>query len=220
MDNQKPLPSNGKIPCHLQKITANRIQNRTRLVSIGKMVNPEMEFNWCLRLYERKAAELILYGRALGLSHGEAEDVLQETFLALMQKPQVPLKPEHYCVRSFRNRALNYRRSLWRRLTRELEAQRWFEKSPSESPAERAAMRCLAGLPMEQREAIVLKIWHRCTFDEIGELLDISPNTAAGRYRYGLQKIKLQLEGVVYERDELTGSTITFLATAPPLGSA
>ena len=68
------------------------------------------------RLYERKAAELILYGRALGLSHGEAEDVLQETFLALMQKPQVPLKPEHYCVRSFRNRALNYRRSLWRRL--------------------------------------------------------------------------------------------------------
>lgn len=184
------------------------------------MVNSEMEFNWCLRLYERKAAELILYGRALGLSHGEAEDVLQETFLALMQKPQVPLKPEHYCVRSFRNRALNYRRSLWRRLTRELEAQRWFEKSPSESPAERAAMCCLAGLPVEQREAIVLKIWHRCTFDEIGELLDISPNTAAGRYRYGLQKIKLQLEGVVYERDELTGGTIAFLATAPSLGGA
>ena len=179
-----------------------------------------MEFSWCLRLYERKAAELILYGRALGLSHGEAEDVLQETFLALMQKPQVPLKPEHYCVRSFRNRALNYRRSLWRRLTRELEAQRWFEKSPSESPAERAAMRSLAGLPLEQREVIVLKIWHQCTFDEIGDLLDISPNTAAGRYRYGLQKIKLQLEGVVYERDEFTGNTVTFLATAPPVGDA
>jgi RNA polymerase sigma-70 factor (ECF subfamily) len=179
-----------------------------------------MAFDWCLRLYERKAAELILYGRALGLSHGEAEDVLQETFLALMQKPQVPLKPEHYCVRSFRNRALNYRRSLWRRLTRELEARRWFEKSPSEGPAEHAAMDCLAGLPMEQREVIVLKIWHRCTFEEIGELLDISPNTAAGRYRYGLQKIKLQLEGVVYERDELTGGTVALMATAPPVGGA
>jgi RNA polymerase sigma-70 factor (ECF subfamily) len=179
-----------------------------------------MEFNWCLRLYEIKAAELILYGRALGLSHGEAEDVLQETFLALMQQPQVPLKPEHYCVRSFRNRALNYRRSLWRRLTRELEARRWFEKSPSEGPAERAAMESLARLPMEQREVIVLKIWHRCTFDEIGGLLDISPNTAAGRYRYGLQKIKLQLEGVVYERDELAGGTIALLATAPHVGGA
>ena len=181
-------------------------------------MNGEMESNWYLRLYERKAAELILYGRALGLSYNEAEDVLQETFLALMQKPQVPLKPEHYCVRSFRNSALNYRRSLWRRLTRELEAWRWFEKSPEEGPAERAAMRCLAELPLEQREVIVLKIWHHCTFEEIGELLDISPNTASGRYRYGLQKLKLQLEGANYERDEVTGSTAAFLATATPVG--
>jgi RNA polymerase sigma-70 factor (ECF subfamily) len=177
-----------------------------------------MEFNWCLRLYERKAAQLILYGRALGLSHSEAEDVVQETFVALMQMPQTPLRPEHYCVRSFRNRALNYRRSLWRRLTRELESWRWFEKSPDESPAERAAMRRLAELPVEQREVIVLKIWHRCTFEEIGGLLDISPNTAAGRYRYGLQKIKLQLEGAVYERDEFTGDATAFLAAAPTVG--
>ena len=38
-------------------------------------------------------------------------------------------------------------------------------------------MRCLAELPMEQREVIVLKIWHRYTFEEIGQLLEISPNT-------------------------------------------
>ena len=36
---------------------------------------------WCERLYRAKAAELILYGRALGLSHAEAEDVVQETML-------------------------------------------------------------------------------------------------------------------------------------------
>jgi len=181
-----------------------------------------MELEWCQQLYERKAAELILYGRALGLSHGEAEDVLQETFLALMQLPQLPLQPEHYCLRSFRNRALNQRRSLWRRLTRELESLRWFEKSAGESPAERAAMDCLAALPVEQREAIVLKIWHRFTFEEIGGLLEISPNTAAGRYRYGLQKIKLQLEGAVYERerDEITGDPVAFLASAPSVGDA
>jgi RNA polymerase sigma-70 factor (ECF subfamily) len=183
-------------------------------------VNGEGHSDWCERLYAAKAAELILYGRALGLSHGEAEDVLQETFLALMQKPQQLRLPEHYCMRSFRNRALNYRRSLWRRITRELESKRWFEKSPSESPAERAAMRCLSELPLEQREVIVLKIWHQYTFEEIGELLDISPNTAAGRYRYGLQKIKLQLEGAVYERDELAGNSVAFLAAATPIGEA
>jgi RNA polymerase sigma-70 factor (ECF subfamily) len=175
---------------------------------------------WYEAFYEAKAAGLVLYGRALGLSHGEAEDVLQETFLALMQKPELPREPENYCLRSFRNRALNYKRSLWRRLTRELESQRWFEKNDEESPAEQAAMRQLAELPPEQREVIVLKIWNRCTFEEIGALLEISPNTAAGRYRYGLQKIKLQLEEANYERDEFTGDAIALLASAPPIGAA
>jgi RNA polymerase sigma-70 factor (ECF subfamily) len=183
-------------------------------------VNGNETSDWSERLYEAKAAELILYGRALGLSHVEAEDVVQDVFLTLMRLPQIPQRPEHYCVRCFRNRALNYRRSLWRRLAREWEAHSWFEKSPAESPAERAAMKCLAELPIEQREVIVLKIWHGYTFDEIGELLEASPNTVAGRYRYGLQKIKLRLEGVNYERDELTGNPIAFLAAAPPVGKA
>ena len=107
------------------------------------------ETTWFERVFEAKAAGLLLYGRALGLSHSEAEDVLQETFLALMQKPEPADEPEHYCVRSFRNRALNYRRGLWRRLTRELESSRWFERAASESAHERAAMRCLATLPAD-----------------------------------------------------------------------
>jgi len=178
------------------------------------------QIGWCENLYRAKASELILYGRALGLSHGEAEDVLQETFMALMECPQPPELPGHYCVRSFRNRALNYRRGLWRRLTRELESSRWFDRSPSDSPAERVAMRGLAALPCDQREVIVLKIWHAHTFEEIGELLDISPNTAAGRYRYGLQKLRLFLKGPSYEQDERVGDAITWVDAAPPLGGA
>ena len=84
-------------------------------------------------------------------------------------------------------------------------------------------MRCLAELPVEQREVIVLKIWHRLTFEEIGGLLEISPNTAAGRYRYGLQKIKYKLEKANdYEREqnEITGESVAFLASAPSVGDA
>jgi RNA polymerase sigma-70 factor (ECF subfamily) len=185
--------------------------------------NPELA--WCEPLYDRKAAELLLYGRALGLSHGEAEDVLHETFVALMQKAVEPEQPEHYVIRAFRNRALNYRRSLWRRLTRELESVRWFERDDDNSPAERAALRCLADLSRDQREVIVLKIWHRCTFEEIGEVLEISPNTAAGRYRYGLQKLKASLEGKDYEQLEFlaersVGNPISFLEAAPPVAKA
>jgi len=184
------------------------------------MMADDSKLLWCQRLYETKAAGLVLYGRALGLSHGEAEDVLQETFLALMQKQESPEQPEHYCVRAFRNRALNHRRSLWRRLTRELESCRWFERSASETDFEREAMRCLAELPREQREVIILKIWHQYTFEEIGQLLELSPNTAAGRYRYGLQKIKLCLKGENYERLEPMGETIALLDPAPPVGQA
>jgi len=175
------------------------------------------EPNWCEGLYEAKAAELILYGRALGLSHSEAEDVLQETFVALLRRAQPPSKPDHYCVRSFRNRALNYRRGLWRRLTRELESRRWFERAPGETPQERVAMRCLAELPVEQREVIVLKLWHEYTFEEIGDLLEISPNTVAGRYRYGLQKLRACMKGETYERVESMGDAVSFLDTAPPV---
>jgi RNA polymerase sigma-70 factor (ECF subfamily) len=187
-----------------------------------------MNLNW-ETLYSRKAAGLILYGRALGLSHGEAEDVLQETFMALMQLAQLPSQPEHYLIRSFRNRALNYKRSLWRSLRtasffRVFAETHWFEKSSeqTEEVLQSAAIRCLAELPQEQRETIVLKIWNRLTFDEIGELLEISPNTAAGRYRYGLQKLKAQLKGAIYERerDEIFGNEIAFVAAAPSFGDA
>ncbi len=178
----------------------------------------ENQPGWCEALYEAKAAELIVYGRALGLGHGEAEDVLQETFMSLLKLPEAPNQPQHYCVRSFRNRALNYRRSLWRRLTREWESLRWFERTPSESPEERQAMRALEELPREQREVIVLKIWHEYTFEAIGALLEISPNTAAGRYRYGLQKLRMSMKGATYERIERTGNAIAFLGATPPFG--
>ena len=181
------------------------------------MNGPE-QFGWCEVLYHAKASELILYGRALGLSHAEAEDVVQETFVQLMQRASAPEKPDHYCVRSFRNRALNYRRSLWRRLTREWESQRWFEKNADETPLEKHAMSALQGLPAEQKEIIVLKIWHDYTFEEIGELLEISPNTAAGRYRYGLQKLRMSLKGVSYERDERIGDAVAFVGAAPTVG--
>lgn len=181
---------------------------------------PNASQSWCERLYEANARQLILYGRALGLSHSEAEDVLQDTFMALIDRKIPPERPEHYCVRSFRNRAFNYKRGLWRRVMRELESARWFERSDSETPGERAAMRSLAELPMEQREVIVLKVWHQHTFEEIGGLLEVSPNTVAGRYRYGLQKLRASLKGEDYERLESDGEPIAFLEAAQPVGKA
>jgi RNA polymerase sigma-70 factor (ECF subfamily) len=183
-----------------------------------KRVNDSELNHWCKALYENKAAGLILYGRALGLSHSEAEDVLQETFLALLNLSREPEQPERYCLRAFRNRAVNFRRTLWRRVARELESKRWFEFSPDSDDNELAAMRSLEQLPAEQREVIVLKIWHGFTFEEIGEILEVSPNTVAGRYRYGINKLKVCLKGIEYERSGYLGEAITVLEPTPSLG--
>jgi RNA polymerase sigma-70 factor (ECF subfamily) len=148
---------------------------------------------------------LILYGRALGLSHAEAEDVLQETFAALLRVGQPPDNPHRYYVRAFRNRALNYRRGVWRRVRRELESRRWFETTADSDAQERAAMRGLAALPQVQREVIVLKIWHGYTFQEIGDLLGTSPNTIAGRYRHGLDKVRAHLKREAYAERRSVG---------------
>jgi RNA polymerase sigma-70 factor, ECF subfamily len=170
--------------------------------------------DWQRQLYEEKASELVLYGRALGLSHSEAEDVLQETFMALLKVEHEPDNPVHYAVRGFRNRALNFKRGFLRRITRELESQRWFERDSGESPQERAAIECLQKLPAEQREVIVLKIWHEHTFEEIGELLQLSPNTVAGRYRYGMEKMRNSLKGC--DGEEVSGER---LESPPDIGS-
>ena len=78
-------------------------------------------------------------------------------------------------------------------------------------------MRCLERLPREQREVIVLKIWHEYTFENIGELLDLSPNTVAGRYRYGLQKLRACLNQESYESLESAGEPSPFLDAARTL---
>ena len=176
--------------------------------------NPDHAPSWLESLYREKAAGLILYGRALGLSHAESEDVLQETFLAFLDLGEAPLNPGGYCLRAFRNRVLNHRRSLWRRLTWEFASQVWFEQDDSQDAEEQALMVALAKLPQNQREVIVLKIWHANTFDEIAEFLGVSPNTAAGRYRYGLDKLRTYLRQGHYEHNERIGEAFTLLDTS------
>jgi len=51
----------------------------------------------------------------------------------------------------------------------------------------------LAELPAEQRAVIHLKLWEDTTFEAIAETLGIPPNTAASRYRYGIDKLRERL---------------------------
>ena len=69
----------------------------------------------------------------------------------------------------------------------------WFELP--EDDTSRALQVALSKVPEKFREVITLKIWGDLTFDQIGKTLEISPNTAASRYRYGMEALRKSLEG-------------------------
>ena len=53
-----------------------------------------------------------------------------------------------------------------------------------------ALLRSADDLPAEQREVVFLKIYEGLTFKEIGSVCGVSANTAASRYRYGIEKLR------------------------------
>jgi len=57
----------------------------------------------------------------------------------------------------------------------------------------------LGELPAEQRSVVHLKLWEGLTFEQIAEVLDVPPNTAASRYRYGLDKLRGRLRPLYEE---------------------
>jgi RNA polymerase sigma-70 factor (ECF subfamily) len=61
---------------------------------------------------------------------------------------------------------------------------------PDERAFGAALTDALGELPIEQRAVVHLKLWEGLTFEAIAEALEISPNTAASRYRYGVDKLR------------------------------
>jgi RNA polymerase sigma-70 factor, ECF subfamily len=65
--------------------------------------------------------------------------------------------------------------------------------NPDDVAYAEALSAALGELPPDQRAVVHLKLWEGMTLESIGQTLEISPNTAASRYRYGLEKLRLLL---------------------------
>jgi len=147
-------------------------------------------------VYDLYAASLYRTLCALLGSTSDAEDALQEVFAKLAGgrlKQARDLRA--YLFVAARNEAF----SILRRRKRE---QAWpLEEDNSREPIELPTpewnqplgsdlLALLQQLPIEQREVIALKVAENLTFAEIAALLKISPNTAASRYRYGIERLR------------------------------
>jgi RNA polymerase sigma-70 factor (ECF subfamily) len=154
-----------------------------------RLSDENLDVDQVRRLYEIHGRALFAYACAFVRDPSDAEDVVQEVFLRLLRGVATGSLSPGYLFRAVRNGALND----IRRRSREVDLDggvQWLESSSDSSETALALQSALRVLPEEQREVVVLRVWGQLTFDEIAGVMDISPNTAASRYRYGLMKLK------------------------------
>ena len=159
-------------------------------------------------LYDEHAQSV--YAFALNLTRNEADtrDILQELFVKLARQPGLlsgvrQVRP--YLLRLVHNAAIDLMR---RRATREKHAHESsretsliFEPAPEadEESFRKALSDAMAELPADQRAVVHLRLWEGMKFEEIAEWLGVSLNTAASRYRYGLDKLRQRLRPLYNE---------------------
>ncbi len=95
---------------------------------------------------------------------------------------------------------MNWRRERGRRERRERAArpQPLFASNQdrlAKAETDKAIEEALLRLSDEQREVVVMRIWGELTFPQIGEVLSVSSSTADTRYRSGLKRLRLELDG-------------------------
>lgn len=141
-------------------------------------------------LYDAWAPRLLAYMTTITRDRNRAEDALQNLFVKLATRRPDLRNPGAYLYRSARNEALSAAR---RRPERPLAGLDLFESGAG--PEETALLSdALDQLPPEQQEVVILHAVEGLTFRDIAEVLDIPPDTAASRYRYGLEKLRGHLE--------------------------
>jgi RNA polymerase sigma-70 factor (ECF subfamily) len=153
-------------------------------------------------IYERHKNELLTLARALLNDLAAAEDVVHDVFVAFAESVdafRLTGSLKGYLATCVCNRARDRIRAT--NLAREKLND--YRPEPEDSPGPDQALaqaeganqlrRALAQLPDDQREVIVLHYKAELTFREIAQWQEVSINTVQGRYRYGLDKLRILL---------------------------
>ncbi|QEG02510.1 ECF RNA polymerase sigma factor SigE [Stieleria maiorica] len=147
------------------------------------------------QLYDLTADRLVRFAASITRRQHDAEDAVSATMVKVASRPKLLVSadcPWHYLLRMVRNESLVILRSRSRWSAIGSIADRLIGRSINvveRDDENRLVWDALASLPAPQSEVVVLKIWEQLTFAEIAEVLQITPSTAASRYRYALEKL-------------------------------
>lgn len=159
------------------------------------------------RLYDEHAQPLFAFLLHCTRNEADAKDLLQEVFCRIAVTPSSVSNARSaraFLLRMAHNLVVDWaRRSSTRKRKHEAfgaEPASPFSPAPDPDAEEfRSRLeRALSDLPTEQRVVVHLRVWEGLTFDAVAEILDIPINTAASRYRYGIDKLRSQLR-LIYE---------------------
>ena len=120
-----------------------------------------------------------------------AQDAVHQVFLRLLESGDLRRAADQkaYLFASVRNQLLNDAKVRQRTVPLEPDSA-WFEPPERDYAAEQNLRRALGELIPDQRQVVILHIWGELTFSQTAEVLGISANTAASRYRYGIEKLR------------------------------
>lgn len=162
-----------------------------------------METNALEALYDTHAEPLFRYLCSMVGREAEARDRLQDLLLKIARNPRCldEVRDERaYLFRLAHNLAIDAirRRSTQREKLAILALEPIDVFAPTNNPDAQVLRdgmaQALTDLPIEQRETVYLKLYEDMTFESIASLLDLSANTVASRYRYGLEKLRRTLK--------------------------
>jgi len=160
------------------------------------------------RVYDEHAQPLFAFLLNFTRDEADTRDLLQDIFVKLAREAKLlaDVRDERaFLIRLAHNAAIDLiRRRGARERTKEnfaVETISIFARTndPDEKVFHEELAFALGDLPEEQRAVVHLKLWEELTFEEIAVALDISPNTAASRYRYGLDKLRDRLRPIYEE---------------------
>ncbi len=154
------------------------------------------------RLYDAHAQALFAFLLNLTRHEADTRDLLQGIFVKLAREPALleGVREERaFLLRLAHNAAIDLvrRRSTREKNYEQLAAEAVPVFAPSSDLDQQSFRQALSDalreLPPDQRAVIHLKLWEGLTFEAIADTLGLSPNTAASRYRYGLDKLRQRL---------------------------
>jgi RNA polymerase sigma-70 factor (ECF subfamily) len=166
---------------------------------IGLLKNPEQKDKGFLQLMDAYKKPLYWHIRRLVVSHEDAEDILQETFINVYRfidsfKGESRIFTWLYriatneCTKHFR------KNKNWLKNAETITDKMLANFCGSDSENSEAMLvkfqQAILKLPEKQRLVFNLRYYDELSYEEIGQILDSSVNTLKTNYHYACEKIK------------------------------